>query len=54
MRDRLCIYGQSTQVIPRITPGATLTEMQAKLTAAGWPIHYLSKPEQVVELLSKP
>lgn len=33
------------------SPGATLTDTQAKLTAAGWPIVYLSTPEQVTELL---
>ncbi len=34
------------------TPGATLTDKQAKLVAAGWPIRFLSTPEQVQELLT--
>jgi len=29
------------------TPGATLTDRQAKLVAAGWSIAFLSTPEQV-------
>lgn len=34
------------------TPGADLTPAQSKLVAAGWPIHFVSTPEQVQALVA--
>lgn len=35
------------------TPGAALTPAQGRLSAAGWPIVYLSTPEQVEALVRR-
>jgi hypothetical protein len=35
------------------TPGADLTPSQSKLVAAGWPIRFVSTPEQLHRLLAE-
>lgn len=49
--DGLLLHRGAVVMVDWKTPGATLTETQAKLVANGWPVRFLSKPEHVQELL---
>ena len=50
--DGLLLHRGAVHLVDWKTPGSTLTETQAKLTASGWPIRYISVPEQLKELLA--
>ena len=49
--DGLLLVGGRVLIVDWKSPGGTLTDDQAKLTAAGWPIYYLSTVDQVQVLL---
>ena len=50
--DGLLLHRGKTFIVDWKSPGATLTDTQAKLSASGWPIVYLSTVDQVKELLT--
>ena len=49
--DGLLLYRSRVLVVDWKSKGGTLTEDQARLSARGWPIHYISTVEQLQAVL---
>lgn len=50
--DGVLKVGNVQRLLDWKTPGATLTDKQAKLVAAGWEIAFVSTPEQLEALVA--
>jgi ATP-dependent exoDNAse (exonuclease V) beta subunit len=50
--DCLLFHRNRVHLVDWKSPGATLTDTQAKLVARGWPIRFVSTIEQLQELLT--
>lgn len=50
--DGVLKVGPVQRLVDWKSPGATLTDKQAKLVAAGWQILFLSTPEQVEDAIA--
>lgn len=51
--DALLLYRGRLLLIDWKAPGGTLTDAQARLTARGWPIHYVSTVDMLQRLLQE-
>jgi ATP-dependent exoDNAse (exonuclease V) beta subunit len=49
--DCLVLHRRRVFVVDWKSKGGTLTEDQAKLVARGWPIHFVSTEQQLIDLL---
>lgn len=48
--DALLAFGQVVTAVDWKSPGGTLTDAQAKLVASGFPVRFISRPEQLDQL----
>jgi hypothetical protein len=49
--DGILLYRSRVWLVDWKSAGGTLTDDQARLTARGWPIHYISTAQQLYDLL---